>query len=154
LSPGGNGVDGLGTGIAPALNDPAVREKTAEELTTVITYGRPGTLMASWNKTLRPEEIAALTSLLLRWDEIPAGTIPALALNVQNVLNNTSDQALQINYHPGRTWNGHARPGCELPPPAEVQPPPEQLPPPKRARTPRRKTPASSPPASIGGRCC
>jgi len=72
-----HGADGLGTGIAPALNDPVVREKTAEEITRVITFGNPGTLMAGWSNILTPEEVAALTSLVQRWDEVPLGTIPA-----------------------------------------------------------------------------
>jgi mono/diheme cytochrome c family protein len=72
-----HGADGLGTGIAPALNDAVVREKTAEEITRVITFGNPGTLMAGWSNILTPEEVAALTSLVQRWDEVPLGTIPA-----------------------------------------------------------------------------
>lgn len=72
-----HGTDGLGTGIAPALNDPIVREKTAEEITRVITFGNTGTLMAGWSNILTPEEITALTSLVQRWDEVPLGTIPA-----------------------------------------------------------------------------
>ncbi|GAB4484637.1 MAG: hypothetical protein OHK0031_08700 [Anaerolineales bacterium] len=72
-----HGADGLGTGIAPALNDPAVRTKSSEELTTTILYGRPGTLMPAWSNTLSPQESAAITTLIQRWDEIPAGTIPA-----------------------------------------------------------------------------
>lgn len=72
-----HGADGLGTGIAPALNDPAVREKTAEEINRVITYGNAGTLMAGWSNVLPQDDINALTSLIQRWDEIPLGTIPA-----------------------------------------------------------------------------
>lgn len=72
-----HGADGLGTGIAPALNDPAVREKTADEIQRVITYGNTGTLMAGWSNILAPEEITALVSLVQRWDEVPLGTIPA-----------------------------------------------------------------------------
>lgn len=72
-----HGADGLGTAIAPALNDPAVREKTADEITRVITYGSAGTLMAGWNNALTAEEISALTTLIQRWDEVPLGTIPA-----------------------------------------------------------------------------
>lgn len=72
-----HGADGLGTGIAPALNAPAVREKTAEEITRTITYGNTGTLMAGWGNILAPEEITALASLVQRWDEVPLGTIPA-----------------------------------------------------------------------------
>jgi mono/diheme cytochrome c family protein len=72
-----HGADGLGTGIAPALNDAAVREKTVEEITRVITFGNTGTLMAGWSNILAPEDITALVSLVQRWDEIPLGTIPA-----------------------------------------------------------------------------
>jgi len=72
-----HGADGLGTGIAPALNDPLVREKTADDITRVITFGNAGTLMAGWNNALTPEEINALATLVQRWNEVPLGTIPA-----------------------------------------------------------------------------
>ncbi|MBI5943219.1 MAG: c-type cytochrome [Chloroflexi bacterium] len=72
-----HGADGLGTGIAPALNDPAVRAKTADELTRTITFGNAGTLMAGWSNSLTGEEINAMVTLIQRWDEIPAGIIPA-----------------------------------------------------------------------------
>jgi mono/diheme cytochrome c family protein len=72
-----HGADGLGTKIAPALNDSLVRGKTAEELSRTITFGSAGTLMAGWNNVLKPEEISAMVTLIQRWDEIPAGTIPA-----------------------------------------------------------------------------
>jgi mono/diheme cytochrome c family protein len=72
-----HGADGLGTGIAPALNDPTVREKTADELNRTITYGNTGTLMAGWSNVLAPEEISAMATLIQRWDEVPTGAIPA-----------------------------------------------------------------------------
>jgi len=72
-----HGADGLGTAIAPALNNPLVREKTADDITRVITYGNTGTLMAGWNNTLTTDEINTLTSLVERWEEVPLGTIPA-----------------------------------------------------------------------------
>ncbi|NOY99196.1 MAG: c-type cytochrome [Chloroflexi bacterium] len=72
-----HGADGLGTSLAPALNDPLVREKAADELTRIITLGTPGTLMAGWSSTLAEEEIAALVTLVTRWDEVPLGAIPA-----------------------------------------------------------------------------
>mgnify|MGYP001017630668 CR=1 FL=1 len=72
-----HGADGLGTGIAPALNDPAVREKTSDELTRTITLGSPGTLMAGWQKSLSADEIDTLVTLVQRWDEVPAGILPA-----------------------------------------------------------------------------
>jgi mono/diheme cytochrome c family protein len=72
-----HGADGLGSGIAPALNDPLVRKKTADELTRTVTFGNAGTLMAGWSNTLTPEEINAMVTLVLRWDEVPAGILPA-----------------------------------------------------------------------------
>ena len=72
-----HGADGLGTAIAPALNDPLVREKTADDITRVITYGNTGTLMAGWSNVLTTNEINTLATLVGRWDEVPLGTIPA-----------------------------------------------------------------------------
>ena len=72
-----HGADGLGTGIAPALNDPVVREKVAEDLTRTITFGNAGTLMAGWSNSLTAEEINAMVTLIQRWDEVPTGIIPA-----------------------------------------------------------------------------
>lgn len=72
-----HGADGLGTGIAPTLNDADTRAKTAEELTRTLAYGNTGTLMTGWSNTLATEQISALITLITRWEEIPAGTIPA-----------------------------------------------------------------------------
>lgn len=72
-----HGADGLGTGIAPALNDEDTRAKTTDELTRTLTFGNTGTLMAGWSNTLTPEEISALITLIQRWQEVPLGTIPA-----------------------------------------------------------------------------
>ena len=72
-----HGADGLGSGIAPALNDPLVREKTSDELTRTVTFGNPGTLMAGWSNALTTEEIADMVTLVKRWDEVPVGILPA-----------------------------------------------------------------------------
>ena len=72
-----HGADGLGTSIAPALNDEDTRTKLPEDLTRTLTYGNIGTLMAGWSNTLTPEEISALVTLIQRWQEVPLGTIPA-----------------------------------------------------------------------------
>lgn len=72
-----HGADGLGSGIAPALNDPLVREKTPDELTRTVTFGNPGTLMAGWSNALTTEEITAMVTLVQRWAEVPVGILPA-----------------------------------------------------------------------------
>ena len=72
-----HGADGLGTALAPALNDPAVREKTLEDLERTIRLGVPGTLMAGWEKSLDGSQIAAALALISRWESVPAGAIPA-----------------------------------------------------------------------------
>jgi mono/diheme cytochrome c family protein len=72
-----HGADGLGTGIAPALNDPEVRAKDIAEVERTIVYGNAGTLMAGWNNALTPEEINAMLTLIQRWGEVSLGAIPA-----------------------------------------------------------------------------
>jgi len=72
-----HGADGLGSSLAPALNDPAVRVKTAEELERTIRLGVPGTLMAGWEKSLNDSQIAAALNLITGWESVPAGAIPA-----------------------------------------------------------------------------
>lgn len=72
-----HGADGLGTGIAPALNDPTVRARTAEVLNRTITFGSAGTLMSAWNSVLSADEITAMVALIQRWDEVPLNTVPA-----------------------------------------------------------------------------
>ncbi len=72
-----HGADGAGTTLAPALNDPTVRAQSAEALERTLRLGVAGTLMAGWEKALDDEQIAALLELMLRWDEVPGGAIPA-----------------------------------------------------------------------------
>lgn len=72
-----HGADGTGTALAPALNDPAVRQKSEEEIQRTIQLGAPGTLMAGWEKSLSADDLQALVTLIARWDEVPAGAIPA-----------------------------------------------------------------------------
>jgi mono/diheme cytochrome c family protein len=67
----------LGSSLAPALNDPAVRAKTLEELERTIRLGSPGTLMAGWEKSLDDTQIDAALALITRWEEVPVGAIPA-----------------------------------------------------------------------------
>jgi mono/diheme cytochrome c family protein len=72
-----HGADGLGTSLAPALNDPAVQSKSYEELERTIRLGVPGSLMAGWEKSLDDTQIAAVLALITDWSMVPAGAIPA-----------------------------------------------------------------------------
>ncbi len=71
-----HGADGLGTAIAPALNDPVVREKPDADIERTILNGVPGTLMAAWQLVLPAEDVTALVTLITGWDTVPSGTIP------------------------------------------------------------------------------
>jgi mono/diheme cytochrome c family protein len=72
-----HGEDGLGTALAPALNDPAVRAKSTDEIQRSILNGVAGTLMAPWNNTLSSDQVSDLVYLISHWDVVPAGAIPA-----------------------------------------------------------------------------
>lgn len=71
-----HGADGLGTSLAPALNDPSVRAMSAEELLRIIESGVSGTLMPAWSGALTPQQIEPLVDLIAGWERIPAGAIP------------------------------------------------------------------------------
>jgi mono/diheme cytochrome c family protein len=72
-----HGPDGLGTSLAPPLNDPAVGDQTPDDIGRTIEFGVSGTLMAGWGGTLDPSTVDDLVGLITRWDEIPLGAIPA-----------------------------------------------------------------------------
>ncbi len=77
-----HGPDGLGSSLAPALNDPAVRATPLAELERTLRNGVAGTLMAGWENVLSEEEIAAVLALIEQWDQVPTGAIPAPDLPV------------------------------------------------------------------------
>jgi mono/diheme cytochrome c family protein len=65
-----HGVNGEGSSLGPALYSPEVRSVEAVELARIITEGVPGTMMASWDKSLDAREIDALAAFLKDWDVI------------------------------------------------------------------------------------
>lgn len=74
---GCHGPQGEGTAIAPALNDPTLRnQRSDEELTRTITNGVPNTLMAGWRQALTSDKITSLVGLIRYWAEIPPDLIP------------------------------------------------------------------------------
>jgi mono/diheme cytochrome c family protein len=103
-----HGADGLGTNLAPGLNDQAVREKPLDELDRTVRYGVPGTLMAGWENAITLEELNAVLALISRWDEVEEGAIPEpeapvpvtvesleLGADVKGYLEETNDAVLQ-----------------------------------------------------------
>lgn len=72
-----HGADGLGSSLAPGLNDPVIREKSVEDLERSIRYGIAGTNMAAWSSRLADDDIAGLVELIRNWDRVPPGAIPA-----------------------------------------------------------------------------
>ncbi len=72
-----HGADGLGTALAPALNDPLVHDQVPDEIRRTIELGVPGTLMAGWEGVLDSVTVDDLVTLITRWDEVPLGAIPA-----------------------------------------------------------------------------
>jgi len=65
-----HGVNGAGTVIAPALDAPALRETSREEILEIVNYGVSGTLMTGWTNTLTPDEINNTVELLYRWEDL------------------------------------------------------------------------------------
>ncbi len=67
-----HGVIGEGSELGVPLNTPELRAVDSAELARIIHQGVPGTMMASWEKVLDDDEIAALVSFLQNWDKIEA----------------------------------------------------------------------------------
>jgi cytochrome c oxidase cbb3-type subunit 3 len=73
-----HGENGLGTELAPVLNDADLRAGAdIETLTRSISQGVPSTLMAGWNGVLTTTEVDDLITLILKWDTLPEDAIPA-----------------------------------------------------------------------------
>ncbi len=65
-----HGSNGAGTVIAPAIDSADLRATPMEETIQLVNTGVPGTLMASWENMLAPEEISAVVDLIYRWPEM------------------------------------------------------------------------------------
>lgn len=65
-----HGPDGGGTTLAPAIDSAELRAVGAEEITRIINYGVPGTLMAGWENALDAQQTNDIVSLILRWPEL------------------------------------------------------------------------------------
>jgi mono/diheme cytochrome c family protein len=65
-----HGANGAGTVIAPAIDTAELRDTSWEEITALVNSGVPGTLMASWDGKLSPEEISSVVDLIFAWPEV------------------------------------------------------------------------------------
>lgn len=71
-----HGANGEGTALAPAVNTAELQTaQSDDELTRLIANGVPGTLMAGWNGALSNDDIAAVTTLIRRWEELDTAGI-------------------------------------------------------------------------------
>ncbi|MBN2304384.1 MAG: c-type cytochrome [Anaerolineae bacterium] len=71
-----HGANGEGTTLAPALNTADLRSTMSDdEIIRLITNGVPGTLMAGWSNALTNEQIAAVTTLVRRWEDLDSAGI-------------------------------------------------------------------------------
>lgn len=94
-----HGADGLGTSLAPALQDPTLAQKDAETLQRSIAFGIPGTIMSAWQNILSEDEIRALVALIQEWDQVPAGVLPEPQVQVDlSAANLTQGEQLYATY--------------------------------------------------------
>lgn len=70
-----HGSNGAGTIIAPAIDTADIRATPRDEVLATVNEGVNGTLMASWQNLLPPEEINAAVELIYRWDELLASGV-------------------------------------------------------------------------------
>ena len=70
-----HGVNGEGSSLAPALNDPAVRATGSADLARTIREGVPGTMMQGWDGKLSDTDIADIVAFLQNWDAIDSAGI-------------------------------------------------------------------------------
>ncbi len=80
-----HGANGAGTVIAPAIDSAELRATPQEEIINLVNSGVNGTLMASWQSILTPEEISATVDLLYRWPELIATGVEFPEVEVMSI---------------------------------------------------------------------
>ncbi len=65
-----HGSNGAGTVIAPAIDSADLRATPKDETIQLVNTGVPGTLMASWQNLLQPDQISSVVDLIYRWPEM------------------------------------------------------------------------------------
>jgi mono/diheme cytochrome c family protein len=59
------------------LNDPNTQTYSDDKLRQILLNGVSGTLMAPWDDRLEDDDIDSLIALMVNWDQVPSGAIPA-----------------------------------------------------------------------------
>jgi len=80
-----HGANGAGTVIAPAIDSAELRATPKEEIVQLVNTGVSGTLMASWQNILSPEEINAAVDLIYRWPDLLAAGIDFPEVEVMSI---------------------------------------------------------------------
>ena len=80
-----HGANGAGTIIAPAIDSAELRATPKEEIVQLVNTGVSGTLMASWQNILAPEEINAVVNLIYRWPDLLAAGIDFPEVEVMSI---------------------------------------------------------------------
>jgi mono/diheme cytochrome c family protein len=76
---GCHGPTGQGSAIAPPLNSAELRARLDNAaLTATISKGRPNTQMPAWGDVLSRADIAALVTLIRRWDDLSETEVPQM----------------------------------------------------------------------------
>ena len=65
-----HGSNGAGSMIAPAIDTAELRITPREDVIQTVTDGVPGTLMASWQNQLAPDQLGSVVDLIYSWPEI------------------------------------------------------------------------------------
>jgi mono/diheme cytochrome c family protein len=65
-----HGSNGAGTVIAPAIDSADLRAAPKDEIMQLVNSGVSGSLMASWQNLLEPDQISAVVDLIYRWPEM------------------------------------------------------------------------------------
>lgn len=65
-----HGANGAGTMIAPSIDSADLRAIPKDEIIQLISIGVPGSLMASWQALLQPDQINSVVDLIYPWPEM------------------------------------------------------------------------------------
>jgi len=80
-----HGANGAGTVIAPSIDSADLRAIPKDETIQIINTGVPGTLMASWQALLQPDQINSVVDLIYRWPEMVQAGVDFPEIEVMSI---------------------------------------------------------------------